>query len=211
MPRRVIANIVVTLDGRTTGPGGAGDMSVIAPHGVSDQAREALVRMTDATTVLLGRKNYEGFHGWWPSVAENPQADPRDREFSRWLNTVDKIVFSRTVQSVDWTNARLATAGPEDTVRMLREEAGGDIRVLSSQQIIRQLLRASLVDRLELTVSPSIVGGGGQMLFDADSTVSTWAYSSVTPTDSGALQLVADRIGGADDRTDGMDPAPVGQ
>ena len=48
--RRVIANIVMTLDGHTTGPDGAFDMAPIAPHGISDQMRAALVAMTTATT-----------------------------------------------------------------------------------------------------------------------------------------------------------------
>lgn len=193
MARRVIANTVLTLDGRTTGPGGPGDMSVIAPHGVSDQARDALVRMTASDTALLGRNNYQGFYGWWPSVAENPDADPRDRAFSRWLNDVDKIVFSRTLGSTDWSNATLATASPANTVRELRELPGGDIRVLSSGQLIRQLLDAGLIDRLELTLAPTIVGDGGSTLFDADTIGSAWNFTTVTPTDSGALHIVADR------------------
>lgn len=138
--RRVTANIVMTLDGHTTGPGGAFDMGPIAPHGMSDQMRDALVEMTTATTVLLGRANYEGFGGFWPGVAEMPGADPRDRQFSRWLTEVDKIVFSTTLDRVDWQHARLAEADPAETVRRLRDQGDGDIRVLSSQSVIRQLL-----------------------------------------------------------------------
>lgn len=51
MARLVVANIVMTLDGRTSGTSGAGDMSVIAPNGVSEQARDALVRMPEAGEV----------------------------------------------------------------------------------------------------------------------------------------------------------------
>lgn len=193
MARRVIANIVLTLDGRTSGPAGAGDMSVIAPHGVSEQARDALMRMTEADTALLGRNNYEGFFGWWPSVVRNPEADPRDRAFSRWLNDVDKVVFSRTLVSLEWSNARLATASPADTVRELRELPGGDIRVLSSGGLIRQLLDANLIDRLELTLAPTIVGDGGQKLFDPAPLGSKWRFTAVAQTASGALQIVADR------------------
>src|SRR6185295_13508563 len=47
-----------------------------------------------ATTVLLGRKNYQGFGGYWPTIAGDESADPRDRAFARWLNAVEKIVFS---------------------------------------------------------------------------------------------------------------------
>lgn len=103
------------------------------------------------------------------------------------------MVFSRTLGSVDWSNARLATTGPVDAVRGLREASGGDIRVLSSQQVIRQLLNADLIDRLELTIAPSIVGDGGQKLFDFGMAALAWAFSTVDQTDSGALRLVADR------------------
>jgi hypothetical protein len=48
-----------------------------------------------ATTALLGRKNYQGFSSYWPAVAEDDEADPRDRSFAQRLNAVETIVFSR--------------------------------------------------------------------------------------------------------------------
>ncbi len=110
--RTVIANITLTLDGHTTGPGGAYDMSCIAPYGVSDEARDTLTTMTTATTVLLGRKNYEGFGSWWPKVADDPGAEPRDRRFAQWLDTVDKVVFSTSPLQVPWQHSRRADLGP---------------------------------------------------------------------------------------------------
>jgi hypothetical protein len=58
--RKVIAAITLTLDGHTTGPGGPYDMRCIAPHGVSDQARAALVDMTSTPIALLGRRTTRG-------------------------------------------------------------------------------------------------------------------------------------------------------
>src|SRR6185503_5276049 len=92
--RTVVANISLSLDGRVTGPAGEYDMGWIVPHAITDAARDHMLSVTSpATTALLGRKNYEGFGGYWPSVAGNEEADPRDRAFSRWLNGVEKIVF----------------------------------------------------------------------------------------------------------------------
>lgn len=192
--RRVIANVVVTLDGHTTGPGGAFDMAPIAPHGVTNQMRDALVEMTTATTVLLGRANYQGFAGFWPGVADMADADPRDQQFSRWMTDVDKIVFSTTLDRVDWRNSRLADAEPAETVRQLRAQGGGAIRVLSSQSIIRQLLTVDEIDRLEITHTPDIVSGGAR-LFDDTAPASKWTTTSVTPTDSGAVRIIYDRAG----------------
>jgi dihydrofolate reductase len=66
--RKVVANISLSLDVRTTGPDGPYHMGWVVPHAVTDEARDRLVRMTDdATTVLLGRTNYQGFGGYWPT------------------------------------------------------------------------------------------------------------------------------------------------
>src|SRR5258708_22056289 len=97
--RTVIGNISLSLDGRVTGPGGEYDMGWIVPHAITDGARNHMIAVTSpATTALLGRKNYEGFQGYWPSVANDENADPRDRAFSRWLTAVEKIVFSSTLK-----------------------------------------------------------------------------------------------------------------
>ncbi|MFN8079058.1 MAG: dihydrofolate reductase family protein [Kineosporiaceae bacterium] len=96
MNRQVIANIMLSLDGRTTGPGGPFDMGWIVPHAITDQARDSLLAMTSGTTALLGRVNYQGFGGYWPPVADDGGADPRDRRFASWLNEVEKVVFSTT-------------------------------------------------------------------------------------------------------------------
>src|SRR5215217_138639 len=81
---------------------------LIVPHAITDVARDHMASVTSpATTVLLGRKNYEGFGGYWPSVADNQEADPRERAFSRWLNSVEKIVFSSTLTGTSWKNSSI--------------------------------------------------------------------------------------------------------
>ena len=75
--RRVVGSLSLSLDGRVNGPGGDYDMGWIVPHAVSDTARDHMIRVTaPATTALLGRKNYQGFSGYWPGVADDVNADP---------------------------------------------------------------------------------------------------------------------------------------
>ena len=65
--RNVVANISLTLDGRVSGPGGDYDQAWVVPHAMSAGALAHMTRVTaPATTALLGRKNYEGFGGFWP-------------------------------------------------------------------------------------------------------------------------------------------------
>ena len=112
--RKVVGNIALSIDGRINGRGGDNDMSWIVPHAVTETARDHLTKMTrTATTALMGRKNYEGFGQYWPAVANDDTAEPRDRAFAQWLNTVDKVVFSTTLQHHPSTPGSQRT-GPAD-------------------------------------------------------------------------------------------------
>ena len=191
--RTVVANISLSLDGRVNGPGGDYDMSWIVPHALTDGAREHMVKVTDpASTALLGRRNYQGFASYWPAVADNPDADPRDRAFAQWLNAVEKVVFSTTLQQAGWPNSRVVADDPAAEVRRLRKQRGGDIIVLASASIIRNLLAAGEVDRLSITLCPALAGGGAR-LFGDDLPGSAWSLAETTPTDSGAICLLYDR------------------
>ncbi len=191
--RTVVANISVSLDGRVNGPGGDYDMSWIVPHALTDGARGHMVKVTrPASTALLGRRNYQGFASYWPAVADNHDADPRDRAFAQWLNAVEKVVFSTTLQEAGWPNSRIVADDPAAEVRRLRKQGEGDIIVLASASIIRNLLAAGEVDRLSITLCPALAGGGAR-LFGDDLPGSAWSLAETTPTDSGAICLLYDR------------------
>ncbi|RIQ15788.1 dihydrofolate reductase family protein [Jiangella rhizosphaerae] len=191
--RRVVANLSLSLDGRYYGPGGEYDMSWVAPHAMTETAREHMTRSTTtATTVLLGRKNYEGFGGFWPTVVDNEQFDPRDRAYAAWLNEVEKVVFSTTLTETPWQNSRLAEHDPATEVRRLRAQPGGDIVVQNSASIIRTLLAADEIDRLTLNLCPELVGGGAR-LFEDGVPASSWSLADLATSESGAIYLTYDR------------------
>jgi len=192
--RTVIANISLSLDGRTSGPGGEYDMSWIVPHAITDSARNHMVDVTrPSTTALLGRKNYEGFGSYWPSVANNEEADPRDRAFSKWLNSVEKIVFSSTLKDATWENSRIVNDDPAMVVKELQEQIGGDIIVLASSSVIKRLLEADALDCLSITLCPEMSGGGAR-LFNDGLPPSSWTLRQSAATESGALCLLYDRV-----------------
>ncbi|HEY3560717.1 MAG TPA: dihydrofolate reductase family protein [Kribbella sp.] len=194
MTRTVVANISLSLDGRVNGAGGDFDMGWIVPHAITEGAREHMLRVTGpATTALLGRKNYEGFGGFWPAVADDENAAPQDRAFSRWLNETEKVVFSSTLTDASWQNSRIADGEPADVVKQLRDTDGGDIIVLASSSVIRALLAADEIDRLSITLDPELVGGGSR-LFEDGLPATSWKLTDSTPTESGALCLLYDRV-----------------
>ena len=191
--RIVIANISLSLDGKVTGPGGEYDMGWIVPHAISNAARDHMISISQpATTVLLGKNNYMGFGGYWPNVADDESADPRDRAFSRWLNSVEKIVFSSTLREAAWQNSRIVNDDPAAVVKALQKQPGGDIIVLASSSIIRRLLQADVLDSLSITLCPEVAGGGAR-LFEDGLPASSWSLRQSTPTETGALCLIYDR------------------
>jgi dihydrofolate reductase len=192
--RTVVGNIALSLDGRVNGPGGDYDMGWIAPHAVSDTARDHMVRVTGAaTTALLGRKNFEGFGGFWPAVADDEAADPRDRTFSRWLNGVEKVVLSHSPKPTEWANTRIVDEDAADVVRELRQQDGGDIIVLASGSVLRALLEADELDRLSITLCPQVAGGGTR-LFEDGIPASSWTLRDMATSADGAICLLYDRV-----------------
>jgi dihydrofolate reductase len=189
---KVVGNVTMSLDGRTNGRGGSEDMSWVWPHNITDQARDALVEMTSGTTVLFGRRNYLGFAAFWSPLAVDPEAEPRFRKFAEWLENVNKVVFSTTLGTAPWRNSRVAEAGPVETVRSLRATSSGDVWVLNSASIIRQLLDADELDRLVINLAPALAGGG-EPLFANGMPASSWSLAKTTESDSGAIRLYYDR------------------
>ncbi|MEU5716861.1 dihydrofolate reductase family protein [Streptomyces sp. NPDC020403] len=192
--RRVTANLALSLDGRYNGPGGANDFSAFAPYVTTEVARNHLARIWEgATTALLGRVNAEGFLGYWPSVAADENADPRDRGYAKWLVDTEKVVFSTTLTEASWEHSRVVNAPAADVVADLKATGEGDILVNSSASVIKALLSADLVDRLYLMILPEIVGGG-QRLFDDGLPSSKWKLAHQETGDLGEIAMVYDRV-----------------
>lgn len=191
--RRVTANISLTLDGRYNGPGGPGDLGAIVPYAVTEVARDHLTRIWEgATTAVLGRLNAEGFMGFWPSVAEDENADPRDRGYAKWLVDTEKVVLSSTLTEAPWERTRVVNAPAADVVTELKAAGEGDILVNSSASVIKALLSANLLDRLYLMICPEIAGGG-QRLFDDGLPASQWTLTHQETGKLGEIAMVYDR------------------
>lgn len=191
--RKVTANISVTLDGRYNGPGGPGDLGAIVPYAITDVARNHLARVWEnATTAVLGRGSAQGFLGFWPPVADDESADPRDRGYAHWLVNVDKVVFSTTLTDAPWDRTRVVNGPTADVVAELKATGEGDILVNTSPSVIKPLLEADMVDRLYLIVCPEIAGAGDR-LFDDGLPSAKWTLTHQETGELGEMALVYDR------------------
>lgn len=192
--RRVVINISLSIDGSYIGPGGPQDFGWAMPYVTLDISRDHLTRLWEpATTALLGRTNAEGFMSYWPAVADQADADPRDRAYGAWLRDAEKVVLSSTLTEAPWERTRVFDEPAEDVVDRLKTEEGGDIVVFASVSVIKALLAADRVDRLSLMVFPEILGGGAR-LFEVGLPASTWALASTVTDEHGVVAHVYDRL-----------------
>jgi dihydrofolate reductase len=177
--RKLIVSNAMSLDGYYEGPG-ENVMALfdyrreVYPMDESFDAYNA-ERLRAADTLLLGRVSYDGFKGFWPYVADDPDATPIQREISRLNNAIDKVVISDTLTSEEtdpWHNTRIiGRADAHEQIAELKRQPDKDILVFGSRTLWNDLLANDLVDELHLMIGP-IVLGAGTPLFDGQPTIS---------------------------------------
>jgi len=177
--RKLIVCNIMSLDGYYEGPG-KNVMDLFDyrweayPTDESFDAYNA-ERLRAADTLLLGRVSYEGFKGYWPPVADDPNATPTSREISRLNNAIDKVVISDSLTSGEtepWHNTRIIRrADAHEQIAGLKRQTGKDILVFGSRTLWNDLLAYDLVDELHLMIGP-VVLGAGTPVFDGKPAVS---------------------------------------
>ena len=177
MGKLVVSN-AMSLDGYYEGPGknvmALFDYRLDYPTDESFDAYNA-ERLREADTLLLGRVSYDGFKGFWPSVADDPDATPIQQEISRLNNAIEKVVISDTLTSEEtdpWHNTRIISrADAHEQIAELKRQAGKAILVFGSRTLWNDLLANDLVDELHLMIGP-VVLSAGTPLFDGQPAVS---------------------------------------
>lgn len=149
-------------------------------------------RLRAADILLLGRSSYELFKGYWPSVADDPNATPANREISRLDNAIDKVVVSDTLTAAEtapWFNTRIINrADAHAEIAELKRQSGKGILVFGSRTLWKDLLVHGLVDEIHLVIGPVIVGGGTP-LFDGKLPVSLRRIDTRTWEGSGTVMV----------------------
>lgn len=148
--RKVIAAINMTLDGFC-------DHTAVNPDAEIHQHYTDL--LSGAGTLLYGRTTYQLMENHWPALVANPTGNKAMDDFAVAIDKVPKVVFSRTLQSIAWDTARLATQDLPAEVAALKQQPGKDIFV-GSPGLIVSLANLHLIDAYQLCVHPVIAGGG---------------------------------------------------
>ena len=155
----------VSVDGMVAGPNGETDIfDAVTDFSPSDRHNTALLDSVDE--VLLGRRTYEEFVQFWPT-ADGEALAPL-------VNALPKTVASITLGDAPWGEhapARIVLDAVEHIRSRRTAGATGTTIVWGSITVMRALLRAELVDDLELFVAPALLGTGRPLLDPAGPTV----------------------------------------
>jgi dihydrofolate reductase len=116
------------------------------------------------TTHLHGRRMWETMSGYWPTAEADPGGTPVTKEFARYWNACEHIVFSRSLQSVDH-GARLVRDNAVEAVRLLKSEKGSDMLV-GGPGLASTLIVSGLVDEIHAYIHPVAVGAGKPFFHD---------------------------------------------
>ncbi len=158
--RKIVVLNRISIDGFFAGPNGEIDWFIHDPE--VDKAAHELMH---PDTLLLGRKTYQMFEGYWPHVAKDPNASEGDRVLSNELSRMTKVVFSKTLKEVNWENSRLVKSNVAGEVTKLKQGNGPDITIFGSGTIVQLLANEGLIDEYLLTITP-VIRGTGKAMFE---------------------------------------------
>jgi dihydrofolate reductase len=187
--RKVIVSEFVSLDGVMQAPGHLdedrdggfeqGGWQVPYFDDVMGSAVDKGLRT--AGGLLLGRRTYEHFAGYWPTAPEDQEPE--------LMNDLPKFVASTSLEEpLAWSNSTLLKGDVAVEVAKLKDRSGGDLFVLGSGELAQSLMRDNLVDEYRLMVHPLVIGSGKRLFRDGDSRKPLRLVDSTT-TGTGVLLL----------------------
>jgi dihydrofolate reductase len=176
--REVVLQMTVSLDGFVAGPNGPGDLSV------GDELPEVRAwkvgRLRRAGTHIVGRVTYEQMAAHWPTATD---------EYAPFMNTLPKVVFSRTLETAGWPETRIATGPLADEIAALRDEPGGEIVAHGGAAFVQELSRQHLIDEYRLVICPVALGRGLPMFKDLVSPLRLELVEASTFADGTAIHV----------------------
>ena len=152
--RNLIFGINITLDGCCDHTQGYAD----------EETHEYFTRiLQEADLLVYGRKTYELMVPFWPEVAKSQSMTKASNEFAKAFDSLNKIVFSRTLDSAEDKNTRIVRTNLRDEILKLKQEQGKNI-LTGGVSLPSQLIELGLVDEYRFVVGPIVAGEGRRLL-----------------------------------------------
>ncbi|HEY0764758.1 MAG TPA: dihydrofolate reductase family protein [Pyrinomonadaceae bacterium] len=119
--------------------------------------------LREVDLLVFGRITYQLMVPFWPEVAKSQSMDKASNEFARVFDSLDKIVFSRSLESAEDKNTRIVRTSLRDEILKLKQEQGKSI-LLGGVSVPSQLIELGLVDEYVFVVGPIVAGEGRRLL-----------------------------------------------
>ncbi|MBD2701247.1 dihydrofolate reductase family protein [Spirosoma sp. BT702] len=161
--RKLKLQVQITLDGFIGGPNG--EMDWLTMNWGEDVMRYVGSITEPVDTILLGRKLAEGFIPAWQSRLDTPETAPGAEKM---VNT-PKIVFSKTLESIEGKNATVNNGNLVEEVNALKSQDGADIIAYGGAEFVSSLIKNNLIDEYHLFVNPVAQGKGLSIFGDIGS------------------------------------------
>jgi dihydrofolate reductase len=182
--RKLIVSEFITLDGVIQSPGypdedpsGGFEAGGWQQRYFDDVlGRAAMDGLATSGGLLLGRRTYEIFAGFWPKA-------PADDPMAAIINGLPKYVVSTTLtEPLPWERSHVLQGDVAQAVGELKGQDGNDLRVLGSGELVQTLMEHDLVDEYALMIHPLVVGGGKRLFRDGNPSTSLRLVESTTTT-----------------------------
>ncbi len=192
---RLVVTEFMTLDGVAQAPGGPdedrdggfGHGGWQGPLRGPETAAVLFEQASRMDALVLGRRTYEIFAGYWPTA-------PEEIPFTSLLNRVPKYVASRTLADpLAWDGSTVLTESIGESVTSLKERHE-ELHVIGSLNLVQSLLGLGLVDRLNLWVYPLVLGGG-KKVFDGGTVPTALRLTGSVSYTNGTLHLTYETDG----------------
>jgi dihydrofolate reductase len=149
--RKVIEYVLVSADGVYEDPVGMG----VGEYQDEAYLRDGLGLLMACDAILFGRHTYEAFAKLYGGGTHKPMWADR-------LNAIPKYVFSSTLAKADWGNPTIVRGDVVAEVTRLKQQDGGNLLILGHGLFGETLLRERLIDVIDLTIYPLLLGRGKQ-------------------------------------------------
>ena len=185
--RKIIAALVVSVDGFIEGPNGQLDWV--------DTWEDAFDLLPQIDTCILGGRMYPGYEQYWGAILANPEgvlpftgkvASKGEIAYARFAERTPHAVLSKTLDSVAWKNTRIVRDVEE--IRRIKQQSGKDMHAVGGATLVCTLMNQRLIDELRVVVYPIVLGGGKALFKDVKERRALTCLGA-KPLESGLVRL----------------------
>jgi len=161
--RKIVIFTSVSLNGFFEGPN-----HDISWHNVDDEFNKfGIEQLREIDTILFGRRTYQLFEDAFPKIAADPATSKDNLEKANLINNMNKIVYSKTLQSVTekegWRNIRLVRQMNPDEIKQWKQEPGKNISA-GGNELVASLAENGLIDEFRIVINPIALTDGTSLL-----------------------------------------------